>query len=784
MILNRQTSMHNSGSFTLGLNRLILVLFTVFISFQNVFSERNDTKWKAQWIRAFEQQSASNTWTAYHKRITIEKVPSEASANIACDSKYWMWINGELAVFEGQLKRGPTPKDTYYDKVDLAPFLKPGENSIAILVWYFGKDGFSHNSSGRTAFIFDCQTSEFEILSDNTWRASIVPAFGQADHPFPNFRLPESNIRFDARRGDFDFIKADFTGKGPGWRGVVLMGKPPVTPWNKLVLRPIPLWKDFGMKAYENKIEFPFVSNGEDIVCELPYNAQITPYLKIEAEGGEEIVMLTDHYRGGGPLNVRGEYIARKGVQEYENLGWMNGQKVCYKMPKGVKVLDLKYRETGYDTEFTGYFNCSDDFYNRLWKKAERTLYVTMRDTYMDCPDRERSQWWGDMVNESGEAFYALCPKSRFLTQKGILELINWQREDGTIFSPIPAGNWNRELPGQMLASIGYYGFWNYYWNTGDEEIIAEVYNGVKRYLDVWELDENGVLVKRMTEKDSDGWYWGDWGNNIDKDLLMNEWYYLALKGYENMSELLGKSDQAQWAKNQMVKFKASFNKTFWRGDEYRSYHYEKDTDDRGQALAVVAGLADPDKYQVIFGILQKQEYASPYMEKYVIEALFLMDQPEYGLKRLKKRFQDMVDDENHTTLFEGWGVGKDGFGGGSTNHAWSGGGLTILAQYVCGLYPLEPAWKSFSVKPQLGILQFAETSNETIAGKVAVKVSKTDAGIDMALSVPEGSSAVVYISSDLQNVSINDRKAATKEKDGKYSLYRVDEGDHIIRAN
>jgi len=49
---------------------------------------------------------------------------------------------------------------------------------------------------------------------------------------------------------------------------------------------------------------------------------------------------------------------------------------------------------------------------------------------------------------------------------------------------------------------------------------------------------------------------------------------------------------------------------------------------------------------------------------------------------------------------------------------------------------------------------------------------------------VPEGSSAVVYISSDLQNVSINDRKAATKEKDGKYSLYRVDEGDHIIRAN
>ena len=39
-----------------------------------------------------------------------------------------------------------------------------------------------------------------------------------------------------------------------------------------------------------------------------------------------------------------------------------------------------------------------------MWEKSQRTLYITMRDTYMDCPDRERAQWWGDEVNESGEA--------------------------------------------------------------------------------------------------------------------------------------------------------------------------------------------------------------------------------------------------------------------------------------------------------------------------------------------------------------------------------------------
>jgi len=71
------------------------------------------------------------------------QVPDEAIARIAADSKYWLWINDNLVVFEGGLKRGPNPEDTYYDEVDIAPYLKAGSNTIAALVWYFGKQGFS-----------------------------------------------------------------------------------------------------------------------------------------------------------------------------------------------------------------------------------------------------------------------------------------------------------------------------------------------------------------------------------------------------------------------------------------------------------------------------------------------------------------------------------------------------------------------------------------------------------------------------------------------------------------
>ena len=69
-------------------------------------------------------------------------------------------------------------------------------------------------------------------------------------------------------------------------------------------------------------------------------------------------------------------------------------------------------------------------------------------------------------------------------------------------------------------------------------------------------------------------------------------------------------------------------------------------------------------------------------MEKYVLEALCMMGYYEDALERMKKRYYDMVESDL-TTLWEGWGIGSKGFGGGSYNHAWSGGPLTILSQIL-----------------------------------------------------------------------------------------------------
>ncbi|MDE6542881.1 MAG: glycoside hydrolase [Muribaculaceae bacterium] len=686
----------------------------------------------AYWITAENNGNDPNTWICFQKDLNVGSVPKSMPVRIAADSKYWLYINGEPVITEGGVKRGPTPDDTYMDQVDLAPYLSKGENCISVLLWYFGKEGFSHKSSGEAALFVDSKL----LKSDSTWVATVHPAFFTPEGEEPNFRLPESNIGFDARKDITDWT-ARYNAEWPAAKQIGTEGD---APWGKLYDRVIPQWRNQGLNDYVS-VELRKGEVADTIYAKLPYNCHAMPYMSVTAPEGLSIDIRTDHYMGGSQPNVFAQYITRDGEQTYLNPGWMNGEYVIYTVPAGVTVNEVKYLETGYDTDFSGSFSSSDEFLNRIWDKARRTLYVTMRDTYMDCPDRERAQWWGDEVNESGEAFYALSPSSHLLMKKGMYELINWQCPDSSIFAPVPAGNWEKELPGQMLASVGRYGFWNYYLNTGDIEPIRDLYDGVSKYLAMWNREPDGTIQPR-----TGGWHWGDWGMNIDKRALYNAWYYIALDGQKNMAQALGRTAEADSIASEMSALKEAFNRVFWTGKAYRSPDYTEDTDDRVQALAVVAGLADKEKHDAIADVFATTFWASPYMEKYVGEALFMMGRGEDALARTRERFGPMVDDELHTTLWEGWGIGTDGYGGGTTNHAWSGGTLTLLSQYVCGVRPLEPGYEVAEIAPMPSGLEYATAVVPTVKGLLMAGFNDSESAFTLNIELPEGVKAVVRL--------------------------------------
>ena len=765
---------------------LPFVLVLVFLSLPTQAKQ-----WEAQWI-GLEEPAGANAWLCFRKQISLADVPDTVTADIACDSKYWLWINDEPVVFEGQLKRGPTPDGTYYDTVELQRHLNKGKNQIAVLMWYWGRNGFSHNSSGRAGLVFQMDVAGQVVVSDASWKVLRHPAFGDTGDPHPNYRLPESNIRFDARRDIPDWTRGVFDDSC--WSSAVALGEPPAGPWGRLYPRPIPQWKDFGLTDY---VSLETRQNGDGtqtVIGRLPYNAQITPYLKVSAPAGRLVDIRTDNYMGGSEPGVRAEYITSQGRQEYESLGWMNGHDVRYTLPADVEVLEVRYRQTGYDAEFVGSFRCDDESLNALWDKAQRTLYITMRDNYMDCPDRERCQWWGDVVLELGEAFYVFDPqRGSMLARKAIHELARWQRDDRVLYCPIPAGvpgddrenpagTWSKELPAQMLASVGWYGFWTYYFYSGDRQTIVEVYPNVRDYLSLWELGEDGLIVHRPG-----GWDWADWGEDIDAAVLDNAWMYLALKAAVEMARLTGDAADVRGYQKTMASIEANFNRVFWQGDKYRSPAYEGQTDDRANAMAVIAGFAKPEYYRAIREVLRNEYHASPYMEKYVLEALYLMGAPDQATARMKKRFGPQIASPL-TTLWEGWGIGREGYGGGSYNHAWSGGALTVLCQYAAGVAPSQAAFREFSVRPQMGSLGQIRTVVPTIYGNIQVRL-ENQPDFRMELDVPAGTSAAVGVpkTSSLLQIRMNDSvvyrqgkslSKCYKDEDQGWVYFRVESGN------
>lgn len=715
--------------------------------------------WQAEWIGIPHAEKETNIWTSFRKQISIDKISTKVLTKISTDSKYWMWVNGKMIVFEGQLKRGPNPQDTYYDEIDLKPYLKSGKNTISILTWYWGRDGYDHKNSGKSALLFEMVVGDEKIISDSTWKAIRHPAFGNTGEPFPNYRLPEFNIYFDAQKDLPLWNQPDFDDHA--WVNASSYGKPPVGPWNNLVKRPIPFWKDSGLMPYTNNAGLPKESDGSLIVAKLPKNLSITPYLKIDAPAGLKIDIRTDNYKGGSEYNVRTEYITKAGIQEFETFGYMNGHEVHYAIPKGVKIMDLKYRETRYDTEQVGEFKSDDPFYNQLWEKSYNTLNVNLRDAIQD-PDRERAQWWGDAVILMGEILYACDRNGELIINKAIRNLVDWRKADGVLYSPVPSGSWDGELPAQMLASVGKYGFWNYYHYTGDTALIRHVYPAVKKYLQLWRLGEDGLVIHRPG-----GWDWMDWGDDIDTPLLENAWYYMTMQTAVKMAELTG--NQADIADYQPIlnSIALNYNRKFWNGSAYKSPANKGVIDDRGNGLAVVAGLADKEKYEAIKNVLKTEFHASPYMEKYIMESFFIMHDAKGGLERMKKRYANMVESQL-TTLWEGWGIGSEGYGGGSYNHGWSGGPLTLLSQYVAGIAPEEPAYKTFNIRPQPGNLREIYCVTPTVKGNITVDLKRKDGKLSLFVDIPPNTLAKIGIPKaepELFNISLNGKQLMENKK-------------------
>lgn len=709
-----------------------------------------DSPEDAYWIWSSDAASLNN-WTAFRRSFTVDDLdalPATVNARIAAETKYWLYLNDELVVFEGSVKRGPNKVDSYVDNVDLRPHLREGENTVAVLAVSYGRGGYAGPYSGKAGLFLEAP--DLDLRSNADWKALKLDAYGRMSVDV-NYRLAEPNVRYDARAeiADWaDWSAADFD--DAAWPAAVTSGNEGSSPWNLLVDRPIPLLKydeqPTAIPVTDPRVKATTSGGVTTYEFRMPVNHQLTPYVKLGAgtQAGVAVGLKTDRatVRGSGiEQAVQAEYVTKAGAQEYESLIWMNGDKLFVTAGQGAEVEAIGYRLSGYASEFDGTFTSDDPYLDKLWRMARDTLYVTMRDSYMDCPDRERSQWWGDATNELEEAFYALDPAAADLARKGITNMMGFRNGD-LIPTQAPAATFS-ELPAQSLAAL--MSFWMFYEYSGDATALEETYEPSVAYLRTYNMAADGLLAH-----DHGGtWHWHDWGYNEDGRLIDTLWYYIALQSTMKSGTAIGvPADDAAiaWMKGRADSIRDNIDKLWVPGKGFYESTGDGRADDRANALAVYAGLAKPSQYEQIRDVLVNIKKSSPYMDKYVLEALYLMGYPEDAIARMKDRYAPMVNDPDHSTLWEFF-AGPEQDTAGTFNHAWTGGPLTMLSRYAAGIQQIEPGFAEFAVRPQLGTLKTISADVHSIGGPIAVDIDARDRQVyELDVKVPTGTVAQVHL--------------------------------------
>lgn len=731
--------------------------------------------WSAKWI--WTENCAEDSYVAFRKTFTLEQDVPSANAFISAVDKYVLWVNGELAVLDGSLKRGPTPYDSYYDTVELTN-LKQGENTIALLVAFNGRSGDGSivpvlldeegNEYTQAGLIFELDAGGVAVCSDSSWKAARHNGYKNritAGADYPNYNqssmLAERNVYFDARDDLGEFMSEGYDDSQ--WENATPVSKAGDLPFGDLYSAMIAPVKFEEITDFANSADYVGKALAQDttLVLELPGNIQFTPYFELEAPAGKKLTFYTDTYTDKQDLpNFKDTYVTAEGTQRYENYPWRSGSKLIIEAEAGVTFTRLGWRSSGFNGEQAGSFTSSDAGLNQLWQESLNTLAICIRDTYMDCPDRERGPYMGDASNQIDAALYSYDQAGLDMTKKAILACLAWTRTDGAIPSRAPSVK-PQEIPNQSLIFMT--SVYHYWLHSGDRATAEAYCRGFLNYLKLVDM-ENGLPVYR-----EGSWTWNDWGERIDTQLLQTAIYYYALNVTKAMTEELGITEGTEFLTERMDSMKENWRAAYYTEEGFKSSD-SKYVDDRANAMLALSGLAGEEDDALISDVIMSTYQASPFIEKYVLEALCVMGRTDLALQRMRDRYAPMLSDE-YDTLWETF----DGETG-TVNHGWTAAPMYILSKYAAGIRPTEAGFEKYEIAPCAELDSF-DCTVWTPKGEIGVKLETTAEGRTLTVNAIDAVGTVIVPESMGMDITVTggdcsvDGGRVTIARAGKYAI-------------
>ncbi len=243
---------------------------------------------------------------------------------------------------------------------------------------------------------------------------------------------------------------------------------------------------------------------------------------------------------------------------------------------------------------------------------------------------------------------------------------------------------------------------------------------------------------------------WYDWGKESkDTGIIKTCFYYIDLKTLKQMALVTGHQADVPAIDAKLDAIKSTFDSLYGKGEYYMSEDVYA-PDDRANAMAVNAGLADGSKWESIYNtVLTQRMNASNFFDRWVFEALCKMGKQEYALLRMYHRYRTMIPC-SFTTLWEHydrwWASRVDAFDAGSSlNHGWNPPAL-VLSQTIAGVSPETPGWGTYHVLPKEAFLNSIKCVVPSLRGNVTVVLKKAAAEYSLELSSPANTTAIVGI--------------------------------------
>jgi alpha-L-rhamnosidase len=396
---------------------------------------------------------------------------------------------------------------------------------------------------------------------------------------------------------------------------------------------------------------------------------------------------------------------------------------------------EVHCRAQFWPAQYKGAFACSDSLLTRIWMTSAYTHRINKYEFILDGVKRDRLPWIDNMKISSAVEAYTFADPDLI---KRTISVLGRESDKSSINNII-------DYDALWLISQDAYQL-----HFDDPVFLRQEWTRIYAMIERIAASCDGNGLRRWP---SGSWTFIDWVSGWDKNMAEQVMWWWAQKAGIRLAERMG--DQAtalKWnaradALEKLLKEKAwDQNLMVWTDPDKLISPTR-----HANLLSMVSGLTRPSDREGVMRFLSgdsAEPVNSPSMISYEIQTLAEAGKATEALLKLKKIWGAMLQ-AGATTFWEGYDERETGDEiyrfydrpyGKSMCHAWGAGPVFLVPEIIFGLKPLEDGWKTFTIDPNCGLVDWAEMTVPSKSGTVGLKLE----GKSLTVKIPKGMTCIL----------------------------------------